>query len=96
MDQLIVYRTAKGLSLLILAAAMLLGLSLSPGLSLAQAGTATHNIFMSAMEVKGATSVDKSHTAYRQSDRPVQGVRLQGPRRGQQEESSEVASCNPT
>ncbi len=59
MDQIIVCRAGKGLSLLILAAAMLLGLSLSPGLSLAQAGTATHNIFMTAMEVKGATSVDK-------------------------------------
>lgn len=60
MEQLIVCRTAKGLSVLIFAAAMLLRPSLSPGLNLAQAGPpATHNIFMTAMEVKGSTSVDK-------------------------------------
>ncbi len=60
MEQIIVCRTAKGLSVLILAAAMLWAPSLSPSLNLAQAGPpATHNIFMTTMEVKGATSVDK-------------------------------------
>lgn len=60
MDQTIVRRTAKGLSVLGLAAATLLGLSLSTGVSLGQASTpVTHTIYMLGMEVKGATTADK-------------------------------------
>ncbi|MFQ5803694.1 MAG: hypothetical protein ACE5JQ_12425 [Candidatus Methylomirabilales bacterium] len=59
MDQRIVRRTAKGLYLFVLGAATLLGLSLSTGVGLAQAdGPVTRTIFVTGMEVKGATTAD--------------------------------------
>lgn len=56
----IVLRTVKASSLFAVAAVSLFELSLSIGISLAEMReTATHTIFMTALEVKGGTSVDK-------------------------------------
>ena len=58
MGQIIVPRIARQFSLV--AAATLLGLSLSTGVSLGQADVGTtHAIFVNAVEVKGATTADK-------------------------------------
>ena len=60
MGRIIIRRTANGLFFLVLAAATLLGLSLSTGVSLGQADVGTtHTIFVNAVEVKGATTADK-------------------------------------
>jgi plastocyanin len=60
MERKIVRMASKRLSLLVLGAATLLAASLSTGVSLAQAdGSVTHTIFVTGMEVKGATTADE-------------------------------------
>lgn len=60
MERRIVRMASKRLSLLVLGAATLLAASLSTGVSLAQAdGSVTHTIFVTGMEVKGATTADE-------------------------------------
>jgi plastocyanin len=60
MEQKIVHRTANGLSLLALAGVVLLGLFLWTGVSLADKDRpTTHTIFISGVEIKGATTADK-------------------------------------
>lgn len=60
MGQITLRRTTTGLSLLVLAGAMVLGSSLLMGVSLGQAATpVTHTIFVTGMEIKGGTTADK-------------------------------------
>src|SRR3990167_1886008 len=59
MEQVTVCRTGEDFSLLVLAGVMLFGLLLPTGKALGQtAAPTTHTIFMTGMEVKGATSAD--------------------------------------
>jgi plastocyanin len=60
MEQSIVRLATTGISPLILAGVTLLGLSLSPGVSLGQtAAPTTRTIFLTGLEVKGGTTADK-------------------------------------
>ena len=59
MEQVTVCRTGEDFSLLVLAGVMLFGLLLPTGKALGQtAAPTTHTIFMTGMEVKGATTAD--------------------------------------
>lgn len=60
MDGKVLYGMVRKVSVLGLAAATLLTLTLWTGVSLSQAGKATtHTIFMTGLEIKGATTADK-------------------------------------
>jgi len=61
MEQRIVRQATTGISPLLLAGVTLLGLSLSPCVSFGQsaAPTTTHTIFLTGLEVKGATTANK-------------------------------------
>ncbi len=60
MERSIVRQATTGVSLLILAGVTLLGLSLSPGVSVGQTpASTTHTIFVTGLEVKGGTTADK-------------------------------------